>query len=698
MNDLASTQGIEAAAEARAGDWAGGTALSLLGIGAGQFTALREEKAALLEVIAGLSEGADDRTRDKLRALEGEMQAHAATITVIGQVKAGKTSVINTLTGHPGFLPSDVNPWTSVVTTVHVNRPAPRGNVKASFQFFDRDEWERLMRGGGRLGEMAKRAGASDEMVRIEEQLTSVRRKSQERLGKNFELLLGQTHNYDRADTHLIERYVCMGDPETYEQDAARQGRFADLTRAADVYMQLPEYPFPFSLQDTPGVNDPFLMREQITLRCVRNSELCVMVLSAAQALNTVDLALIRLLSTLDRRQLIIFVNRIDELDKPSEQIPEIRAFLEQTLAKHGVGSVAHTVFGSAKWAEAALSGRPGDLPEASQAALLDWATAADVARDPDPVRAIWNLSGMPALTRAIAERVSEGSPQRLMQKVRRDLRNVVTQSFAGVLGERAGVASADRVLLTEAQVQARLRDLVRGLQSALKSETAEVLGELRARLHAAADQFTEATVAAMIRHIEVYGIEGQWECDPMRLRVQLRAAYMQFARSIRATGHGIFARAAHETSAVYHDLLGEPARALQLEPPMVPSIPAPVAIGKTIVVDLQGGWWKRWLKLRRGAQAFAGEYRALISGEAAAIVADIEQQQVAQVEAALRKLLEDFLTEHAQTLLGIAKAGGVSEAKLSSATGADRHQALRRNLERAAALLDAAPRLAATA
>jgi hypothetical protein len=30
-------------------------------------------------------------------------------------------------------------------------------------------------------------------------------------------------------------------------------------------------------------------------------------------------------------------------------------------------------------------------------------------------------------------------------------------------------------------------------------------------------------------------------------------------------------------------------------------------------VVDLQGGWWKRWLKLRRGAQAFAGEYRALI-------------------------------------------------------------------------------------
>ena len=59
-----------------------------------------------------------------------------------------------------------------------MNRPAPRGNVKASFQFFDRDEWDRLMRGGGRLGEMAKRAGAGDEMARIEQQIIDIRRKS----------------------------------------------------------------------------------------------------------------------------------------------------------------------------------------------------------------------------------------------------------------------------------------------------------------------------------------------------------------------------------------------------------------------------------------------------------------------------------------------------------------------------------------
>ncbi|HVG46683.1 MAG TPA: dynamin family protein [Rubellimicrobium sp.] len=699
MSDLASRNGFLSGQPADATAWSQGPHESLLTIGTERLGALKDEKTSLAGVISGLLSAADDRSRDKLRALEGELAAHAATITVIGQVKAGKTSVINVLTGTPGFLPSDVNPWTSVVTTVHVNKPAPRGNIKASFQFFERDEWDRLMRGGGRLGEMARRAGASDEMDRIEQQIMDVRRKSQERLGKNFELLLGQTHNYDRADTQLIERYVCMGDPDAIETEFSKQGRFADLTRAADIYLTLPQYPFPFSLQDTPGVNDPFLMREQITLRCVRNSELCIMVLSAAQALNTVDLALVRLLSTLDRRQLIIFVNRVDELERPAEQVEEIRASLDATLQKHGIGSVTDIIFGSAKWAEAAITGRPGDLPDAGQAALLDWARVADVPRDnPDPCISIWHLSGMPALIRAIGDRVAEGSPQRLMQKVRRDLKNVVTQSYAGILGEGGAMGGVERVQMTEAQVQARVKSMVQDLQADLRRETAEILQELRGRLNAASEQFVETTVAAMIRHIEVYGIEGQWECDPMRLRVQLRAAYMGFARSIRAVAQQLLARAAEESGQIYHDLLGEPGSSLKLEPPMVPQIPAPVAIGKTIVVDLQGGWWKRWIKLRRGAQAFAAEYRTLISNEANTIVAEIEEQQVSAVDAALRRTLQEFMDEHAQTLTGIAKAGRVTGDGLRAATGADRHSALRQQLDAAAAALYLGPAQAATA
>ena len=121
MNDFANPNGFTTGLSARPADFADAPAEQLLAIGTEKLGTLKDERTSLAEVISGLLSAADDRARDKLRALEGELHAHSATITVVGQVKAGKTSVINMIVGKPGFLPSDVNPWTSVVTTVHVN-------------------------------------------------------------------------------------------------------------------------------------------------------------------------------------------------------------------------------------------------------------------------------------------------------------------------------------------------------------------------------------------------------------------------------------------------------------------------------------------------------------------------------------------------------------------------------------------------
>ena len=65
------------------------------------------------------------------------------------------------------------------------------------------------------------------------------------------------------------------------------------------------------------------MMREQITIRAIRDSRICVVVLSAHQALSSVDMALIRLISNIKSREVVIFVNRIDELSDPAKQIPE---------------------------------------------------------------------------------------------------------------------------------------------------------------------------------------------------------------------------------------------------------------------------------------------------------------------------------------------------------------------------------------
>ena len=74
------------------------------------------------------------------------------------------------------------------------------------------DEWDRLLQKGGRLGELAQRADAGGELEKIRGQIEMMREKSRRRLGRKFELLLGQEHEYGYFDRNLLERYVCLGD------------------------------------------------------------------------------------------------------------------------------------------------------------------------------------------------------------------------------------------------------------------------------------------------------------------------------------------------------------------------------------------------------------------------------------------------------------------------------------------------------
>ena len=61
--------------------------------------------------------------RAKLSAELTELRRWRARIAVIGQVKAGKSTFLSALIDAPGFLPSEVNPWTSVVTNLHFAHP-----------------------------------------------------------------------------------------------------------------------------------------------------------------------------------------------------------------------------------------------------------------------------------------------------------------------------------------------------------------------------------------------------------------------------------------------------------------------------------------------------------------------------------------------------------------------------------------------
>ena len=105
--------------------------------------------------------------------------------------------------------------------------------------------------------------------------------------------------------------------------------------------------------------------------------------LSAHQALSNVDLALVRLISNLKSRQVMIFVNRIDELAEPARQVPEIEASIRATLEAHQGPEDCRLIFGSAYWANRALTGELKGMEKASADALPQSSTVSRMRSSP---------------------------------------------------------------------------------------------------------------------------------------------------------------------------------------------------------------------------------------------------------------------------------------------------------------------------
>ncbi len=568
------------------------------------------------------------------------------------------------------LLPADVNPWTSVVTSLHLKPHTKSSDNRASFTFFDRAEWDRLVVNGGRMGELAGRAGADDEVEKVRRQIAEMQEKSRGRLGRKFELLLGQTHDYGYFDSELVERYVCLGDD--FEEDtntSQDQGRFADITKSADIFMHRPEFPLGLCIRDTPGVNDTFMMREQITIRSIRDSRICVVVLSAHQALSSVDMALIRLIANVKSREVIIFVNRIDELSDPARQVGEIRDSIRATLRMHHGPEDAQIIFGSAFWANNALGASVAEIPKNSADALLNWAEEGLKGRScPDTNEGIiWELSGVPALFQALSERIVEGVGQETIDAVARSARSLASglQTSSNMLSMRdKGVPRPEIDCKT---VEADFQRIGQAGQQVLTGEFEDLISDFGNRVDRSHQSFLDRATASLIDHLETYGESSVWKYDPTGLRVLFRSAYQTFSKRSQDAARNVLEATAADITKLYlkYGLTDDPA--FRIEPPKPPRIPSPVLLGQTIALDLQANWWSRWWRRRRGYDAFAQEFAELIRAETDPISSDLKGDHAVSIRNAAKAVFSDFVQEQSSILSNIAEQGDMNDEDLAA-------------------------------
>ncbi|NPD14380.1 hypothetical protein HOY34_04095 [Xinfangfangia sp. D13-10-4-6] len=627
----------------------------------------------LRDTVAEQAETADPAMGKKLSALAKKIDNFEASVTLVGQVKAGKTSLVNVLSGNVGLLPSDVNPWTSVVTSLHINSRSNTVKTRAQFRFFDDGEWNKIVRGGGRIGELAGRAGADEDLDKLRAQIETMRDTARRRLSSSFEALLGKTHKYGYVDRELIERYVCLGDPDELELNPkSQQGRFSDITKSADIWLDRPELPGTYLFRDTPGVNDTFLVREQITIQALRGSKVCVVVLSAHEALNTTDLALVRLISNYESRQVILFVNRIDELAQPSAQVAEIRDSITQTLKSYSRLKGASVVFGSARWAEMALSGDLEGLDEDARAALDDWTANSGIAADADQMAHLWHLSGVPALMHTINERIIERSGARHLEAVRAALSNI-TSAMAARQALAAGRDTAGRLAkLDPAVLRQELADLGTRAKQKLDETLARLENELAPALAQVQDDYVNRATEALGEHLRQGNGGDSWTFNSSGLRLVLRTTYDRFSARARAQVESVFFGASSDLGGVYIGTLGLEIDGFHIEPPQVPKAPPPIVLGKTIAVDLGGNWWKRWWQRRKDPANLAGEYRDLIDAEIGSVIQDLKENQLSEVFGEMRRVFDEFLAEQSETVLDLLRQAVEHDAAAGAGDDAD--------------------------
>ncbi|MDU8943350.1 dynamin family protein [Ovoidimarina sediminis] len=630
---------------------------------------VRELETALQTIV----DAGDKSAARAAKRLQRQLAKLEPSLTMIGQVKAGKTSLVNSLIGWPDLLPADVNPWTSVVTSIHLSPKAQLGGNRSSFRFFDQAEWTRLLDRGGRIGELAGRAGAEDEIEKVAIQLEAMRDKSIRRLGDKFELLMGQEHKYGYFDHELIERYVCLGDDfETDYETSTTQGRFADITKSAELYMQREEYPFDFCIRDTPGVNDTFMMREQITIRAIRESRMCVVVLSAHQALSTVDMALIRLISNLPSREVTIFVNRIDELSDPVSQVPEIRDSIRKTLKDHQGPVDAEIIFGSAYWANHALKGWIDELSEDSAEALYKWAESEleDGGKDMPAHEMVWQLCGVPRLLQRVSSSIEEGSGGEALTRIAKQALNLVSGLATGDHIEAHEPSASDLPPLDHGQIGAELARIETDALSEFDAAFDAVSDGFVKRLEKSHKSFLDRATASLITNLERFGDTDVWHYDATGLRVLLRSAFQVFARNAQKASKTIYKKTSDDIREVYLRAFGMSDASFQLEPPPVPHVAAPVLLGQTIALDLSSTWWSRWWRRRKGYANFATAFAEIIKAETDPIVEDMRVEHVAAVRRDARRALTDFIAAQREMLDGLVSRAAGGKADLSVLDG----------------------------
>ena len=186
------------------------------------------------------------------------------TIGVIGQMKCGKSTFLNSFVFEDDILPAATTPMTAALSVITYG-----AEKKIIAEFYTKDEWaEQKMQAARSLDEV-RGISLEESKVKAAKELVAKAAK----LGSSLESYLGKKKEDDFQN--LIE-YV------------GADGKFVSITKSVTIYYPK-EYLKGMEIVDTPGFNDPIVSREERTKQFLKKADVVLMMLYAGRPFDATD-------------------------------------------------------------------------------------------------------------------------------------------------------------------------------------------------------------------------------------------------------------------------------------------------------------------------------------------------------------------------------------------------------------------------
>lgn len=273
------------------------------------FEELQEKKKNLLSLAMKAKEyGWIDSSTEK--EIIDKINNDTLTIGVIGQMKCGKSTFLNSFVFEDDVLPAATTPMTAALSVITYGE---QKQIEA--EFYTADEWaEQKLQASRSLDEVAGNP-LEESKVKAAKELVEKSYK----LGSSLNNFLGKTQK-DTFD-NLIE-YV------------GADGKYISITKSVTIYYPK-EYLKGVEIVDTPGFNDPIVSREERTKAFLKKADVVLLMLYAGRPFDATDRdILFKNVGQCGTGRVLIGINKYDIPYENGETEDEIKDYVRDQLHK----------------------------------------------------------------------------------------------------------------------------------------------------------------------------------------------------------------------------------------------------------------------------------------------------------------------------------------------------------------------------